>query len=534
MNWRNYSFLFLVGLVMLLPGAYLQSSPGYMDADYYFAGGLRLAQGYGFSEMILWNYLDDPEGLPHPSNAYWAPLASLVSATGMVVIGMHSFSAAQSGFLFIAGMLPPTTAALSYAISGRRNYAILAGLLAAIPGFYLSYLSTTDTFGLYMLLGGFWLLVAGYRFGKLNDPGDRLQIGAQPFLLGLISGFMHLARPDGLVWLFLGIFVCFWPAKFNGVKSYSFKSKVIRMVLLLVGYLVVMGPWMLRSLNSFDSLLTPGGLRVLWITDYDEIYTYPASILTPLRWINTGFESILRVRFHALSQNLQTFVAVQGEIFLVPLILLGIWRLRKDYRVRLGIFAWFITLFLMTFIFPEIGWRGGFFHSGSSVQTLFWAIVPLGLESFIQWGVRVRRWHIKQASTFFYVSMIGLALILTIFIAWSRVVGRNLEEPQWGRSEMVYKRLELALQVHGAEPGDIVMVNNAPGYFVATGRPAISIPNGDEFTTLNVAERYAGRYLLLEDNHPSGLRNVYQSPKDYPGMDFISTIDGTHIYQITH
>jgi hypothetical protein len=533
MTWRNYLFLFLIGVFLLLPVAYLQSAPGYMDADYYFAGGLRLAGGYGFSEMILWNFLDDPDGLPHPSHAYWLPLASIISASGMVITGKHTFAAGQIGFLVIAGLIPPTTAALSYMLTHRKKFALLAGFLAAIPGFYLSYLSTTDTFGVYMLLGGLWLLVAGYRFGNENQQLNWGQSVFQPVLLGLISGFMHLARSDGLIWLTLGFFVCVWPAKEKAGMRRSPKAVIQRLIIFSFAYLIVMGPWMLRSLSSFGTLLTPGGFQVLWITDYNELYSYPASILTPARWLALGIDSILRSRLHALGQNLQTAVAVQGEIFLVPLIVMGLWRLRKDYRVRLGIIAWLITFFAMTFIFPDIGWRGGFFHSGTSVQTLFWAVVPVGLEAFIHWGVRVRHWHPTQSRNFFSVGLIGLAIMLSGIVAMSRVIGADLSDPQWGKSEIAYKRLELALFENGAEHGDVVLVNNAPGYYVATGRPAISIPNGDEHTTLAVARRYGGRYLLLENNHPEGLNKIYGSPGDRPGLKYVSIVDGTHIYQIT-
>ncbi|MDO9130603.1 MAG: hypothetical protein Q7U34_12130, partial [Anaerolineales bacterium] len=70
MNWRHYLLLALFGLIVSGSIAAFQSVPGYMDADYYYAGGLQLAAGRGFTEPYLWNYLDDPASLPHPSHAY--------------------------------------------------------------------------------------------------------------------------------------------------------------------------------------------------------------------------------------------------------------------------------------------------------------------------------------------------------------------------------------------------------------------------------------------------------------------------------
>ena len=95
MNWRIYSFLFLLGLTVSLGTASLQEMPGYLDSDYYFAGGLQLADGEGFTEPFLWNYLDDPEGLPHPSHTYWYPLSSMLAAASMDLTGQHTYTAAR-------------------------------------------------------------------------------------------------------------------------------------------------------------------------------------------------------------------------------------------------------------------------------------------------------------------------------------------------------------------------------------------------------------------------------------------------------
>ena len=90
MNWRHYLILFLVGLAVPIAVSRYQNLPGYMDADYYFAGGIQLAQGKGFTEPYIWNYLSDPQRLPNPSHTYWMPLASIISALGMWIMGLMS------------------------------------------------------------------------------------------------------------------------------------------------------------------------------------------------------------------------------------------------------------------------------------------------------------------------------------------------------------------------------------------------------------------------------------------------------------
>ena len=225
-------------------------------------------------------------------------------------------------------------------------------------------------------------------------------------------------------------------------------------------------------------------------------------------------------------------MAVQGEILLLPLVVLGMWRMRGDLRIRLAIVAWVITFLVMTIIFPEPGWRGGFFHSGAALQPLFWSMAPLGLAAFINWGKRVRGWDTRQASPVFIIGIMTMIILMTLFVVWKRVIGQDYKNPIWDERARVYAKLELALEYDGAVQENVVLVNNAPGYFAENRRPAISIPNGDVFVSLEVAHRYGARYLLLEKNHPQGLKNLYEKPIDLPGMNYLRHRWGTVCFRV--
>jgi hypothetical protein len=524
-----------------------QSAPGYMDADYYFANGLRLAQDFGFSEPFLWNFLDDPQGLPHPMFTYWMPFAALLAAVGMKVSGMINFAGARLGLLLVAGCIPPLTAAVAHTFTPQRWAAVLAGLLAALPGFYLAFLPTTDTFGLYMLFGGLFFLSINSRedVGTLKRLNVRMFFWV-PLLLGLLAGSMHLARADGLLWLGIGVIAVSsqrlansgWSQTITRQASYirflrsRFTLHVLRLIFLFLGYLIVMSPWLVRNLTAFGTLLAPGGGRTLWITAYNEIFAYPAAILTPMHWWAAGLGEIIRARLEALSQNLQTAFAVQGGIFLTPLIMAGAWRMRHDRRVRLGGLAWGMLFLGMTLVFPYPGGRGGFFHAGAALQPFFWGLVPAGLESLLAWGDRQRGWNARVARPILGGGLVGLTLLLTGLTTWSRVIGHDQSVLAWGKAEASYLRLEQDLQSLGANPEDIVVINNPPGYQVMTGRAAIVIPDGDEKTSLAVAQRYRGRYLLLEQNHPAGLDDLYRNPGDRPGLHYLKTDEGVHIFEV--
>jgi hypothetical protein len=522
----HYSSLFIIGLIVAILTAIFQPAPGYMDAEYYYAGGIQLVEGQGFNEPFLWNYLDDPSALPHPSHAYWMPLASLLAALGMAITGIHQFSAARLFLIFLTACLPPLTAALTYSFQPKRQTAWLAGLLAIFPGFYLTFLVTTDTFAIYSVLGGLFFISAHFASSvHLTTPyPPRLLHASLPLMFGLLAGLMHLSRADGVLWLFAALLMAA-PMHWMTHRKRFFLQVVSSVFLCILGYLLIMAPWLMRNLSVFGGLLPAGGGRTLWLTDYDDLFIFPAALLTPARWWASGIGEILRARLWALGSNLQTAFAVQGEIFLAPLILAGAWRLRGDRRVRLGALMWLLIFIVMTLLFPFAGARGGLFHSGAAVQPLFWALAAVGLDVFVEWGGKRRGWQMERAHKLFAAGLVGLAILLTAVTAYPKLA-------HWGQNEAINLQLEVELRKLGVAPGEVVMVNNPPGYYLATDRAAIPIPDGDVAMALAAAEKYHAQWLMLDENYPQGMKDLYHTPRDWPGLRYVETFGQTQLFKI--
>jgi hypothetical protein len=519
-----YLSLFVVGLLVTAAASRLVSTPGYMDADYYYSGGVRLAQGKGLTEIILWNYLDAPQGLPHPSHTYWMPMASLLAAAGMQLGGIN-FRAAQMPFLLLAACLPPLTAGLAFALTHRRRQAILAGLLAVFPGYYLPYLFTTETFSLYMLGGTAILLLV---FSKKPAGWPRF------LLLGILAGWMHLSRADGLLWVGSAAVVVFFQGLAGEDGSWKWNWKALGWVGgVAAGYMLITAFWYARNLQVFHSLLPPGGSKTLWLTDYDQTFIFPADLLNFSHWWSAGWKTLVSIRLDALWGNLKTFVGVQGEVVLLPLALAGLWTLRKDRRVQFGAALWVGTLLFMTLVFPFAGQRGGFFHSGAAFQPLLWVLAAVGFDVFIAAGVRWRGWKVDRASRGFGVMLVAVLAVLTLALYAQLVIGTDAKQIQWQKPWQNYQTAEEMLLSSGAWPGSSVMVNNPPGYFAATGRQAFVIPNGDAATTLQAARTYAVDYLILENNHVRDLDPMYQEPGDTLGMKYLGSRGELRLYKIS-
>ena len=524
MKPKHYLLLFVIALAFILVEAALLQVPGYMDAEYYYAGGSQLAAGKGFNEPFLWNFLDDPAGIPHPAFTYWMPLTSLLSGLGMFLFGKINFFTARIFFFLIAAAIPPLVAYFSWQLSHRVLNAWLAAGLAVFSGFYAIYMGITDTFALYMLLGSLFLILA---------VNPRPSASVKFLGLGLIAGLMHLARADGILWLGCGFILVMTETgqiNFSGSQKLNFAVKYLG--ILFLGYFLIMVPWYVRNISLYGALFSPASGKVLWLTDYNQMFAFPASQLTMQNWLNSGLATALNDRFIALGLNLQTTLAVHADIFLLPLLLLGFWRLRKTKTVQLGLAMWSLTFVVMTVVFPLAGGRGGFFHSGAAFQPLFWAVAVDGFNGFIELGVRKRNWKFERASKGFGLILVFLSAMVTLALFIPKVSSDETNPSPWSKSSSTYQAVDQYLVESGASGDQIVLVNNSPGYFTATGRSAIVIPDGDVNTLMAVARKYGASYLVLEQNTVDGLLGLFQNPQSLAGLEFLRTIDQVHIFRI--
>jgi hypothetical protein len=528
MSWRTLLLLALLGLCMSFAVAQFQPFPGYLDADYYFAGGIELASGKGFSEPYLWNYLDNSQALPHPSHTYWMPLASVIAAAGLWLTGQTTYGAGRIGFLVLAALVPVVTAVLAHSLSHRRDLALISGLLAVFSIYYVPFLPVSDNYAAYLVLGGLFFLALGIRRSLAYVS------------MGALAGLLTLARTDGVLWLAITLLVIFkralWPAAESpngasaaaspyGRKVGGARFAATSVALALAGYGLVTAPWFLHMQSLYGTLFAPSGGRLLWLTKYDETFVYPASQLTPARWLAQGWSAIISARLVALKWNLLNAFAAQGGVFLAPFIIVAACQLRRDERAQVAVLGWLALLLVMTLVFPFAGYRGGFFHAGAALQSFWWALAPLGLEAAVV-SARRRNMFTPEAFTVFRIALVGIAVLMTGLIVAIRVL------PGWGEGEQNYPRIEGFLKASGIAPGTVVMVRNPPGYFIMTGRPAIVVPYGDAVSIRAAAARYGAQYLIVETAGAAGpIKSVYE---DTTGefFDYLGDVDGTRIFRI--
>jgi hypothetical protein len=518
MKWWHYALLFVIGLIVPFLVSRFQTLPGYMDADYYFAGGIQLASGKGFNEPYIWNYLSNPQGLPHPSHTYWMPLASIVSALGMWFTGHDTYSAGRAAFILLSACVPLVTAALAFDVIRKPFLALVSGLLSIFSMYYAPFMPVPDNYALYMLLGGTFLLLA---------PRDQKWI---PIALGALAGLLTLSRSDGLLWIGLAGLTVIWKVGESPLSLWErARVRVIPAGLLtLLGYLLIMGFWHYRSLTLFGSFMTPGGGRLLWLENYNQTFIYPPEKLTRESFVQAGWDAAIEDRLNALTSNMGNTFAAQGEIFLLPFIILGLWQLRHELRTKIAVTGWLILFAVMTVIFPFAGSRGSFFHAGAAFQPYWWVAAPVGLDVLISWARNRGQFTDKNAPFVFQGILVLLAAIMTFYLVNFRVIANG-----WAKDDVIYPSVEKMFLDNGISPNDIVIVRNPPGYFIGSGRSSISLPFGDEATIMTVAEQYNARYLVIEQGGTfEEIQDLYDHPQDNPSFIYLGELDGARLYRI--
>ena len=517
---RVHPLLWLLGLALLtrVVAALLLTQPGYMDAYYYYNAAASLARGQGLTDHVLWNYLNDPSGLPQPACLYWMPLTALVISPFLWLFG-NSFRAAQVPVVMLAVAVVWLTYRVSQAFFARRpdgepapllpsgeSNAALAALWAIFAGFYTPFWATTDSFALFALTAG----LALYAVGRgLRAGRARWFVAA-----GVLAGLAHLTRADGMLVLIaalLSLGVLAW-------RRSNQRGRLVFMALcVLLPYFVVMAPWFYRNWASTGALLG-GGLQTLFLRDYDELFSYgrELSLASYREW---GGAAILQSKLQALWFGLQNLIAVNLMVFLTPFAVWGLWAQRK--RVELLPFALYAVLLYaaMTLLFTFPGMRGGLLHSSTALLPWLFAAAACGLREFVRFmSARRASWHPLTAYRTFAVAYVVLAACLSGVLFWNKVAGRGGSDGPWNEQNVVYLEVGDWLAQHS--PDDVpVMVNNAPAFYYFVHRPALNIPNEAPDKVVEAGRRYGADFLVLEADHPRPLNGLYEGRETVAGLE---------------
>ncbi len=467
--------------------------PAYPDSFYYVDVARQLAAGHGFSVDFVWifaevgGHIPANPVLPIPSNAHWMPMASLVQVPFIWLLGPTALASALP-FAILGAFAAPLAWVIGRDAGAPRSVAVGAGVLTALPGLSFAYMAQPDNFSLYqpLVAGSLWLASRGLR-------GD-----ARAFALaGLLAGLAMLSRNDGvLVMAVLGAAFLWdrWRTRRPFGTSPARPSRVpFGAAVAAVGlFTVTVGPWLLRQLAVFGSLSpsTASG-KVLYIRDIGEWN----SITTPAgldHLLGMGIGPLLATRAGGLVAAAFIFSVLVGVLLLVPFMVIGGWRRRRD--VAFGpFFGYACLLFAFSALVSAVHVPGGtFIHSAVALVPHAYVLALEGVVAGVAWMARRRRsWDAATASRLFtgatvaFVAVIAIAGSFTVHGGWDAKRGRM-------------QAVAAALDTAGAPVTDRLMSIDASGYRYWAGRGGVVLVNDPLDTVASVARAYDIRWLILE------------------------------------
>lgn len=512
---QDWAWIALLGLLVQAVWGLRIEYPTYFDAYYYTINGQQLAAGKGFTEPIIWQYLDDPVGVPGPSHTYWMPLTSMVAAMGYWLF--DSFRGAQLPFWLMAGLLPLLSYAISLHLAGDRWQARTAALFTMAGGYYAAYWVQPSTFALFAWVGGgclFALALAG-----------RPWRGRYWLAAGVLAGLAHLTRADGIllvpvaagVWLLAA-----WSGRTTMTEPPTQKMLLTSLLLFGSGYLLIMGGWFWRTWQLSGRLLSTVGMETIFLTNYDDLFAFGRhfDLTSYLAW---GWPNILRSKLNGVWDAAQTYLGVVGLTAFSFFVVLAWVRFYRQERTRpfLRPMTWYAVLLfvVMSLVFTLPGRRGSLFHSSVALWPWSMTLASAGLGMAIDWiAARRRNWRPATARPFFAITLTVLMFVITVML----VSGH----PQYPEVR-VYP--EVAAQL---PPGALVMTGSPPSFYFHTGRPAIVVPNEPPEGMLAAANRYGATYLLLDRNRPLPLAGLYEGDI-VVGVEWIQSFDeGLQLYRL--
>jgi hypothetical protein len=503
-----FALIALLGALSITRG--LIAGPGFTDVFYHLNAANRLVSGLGLTDAYLWTYIGALDTLPIPSHLYWMPLTSLSAALGMGLLNAPGdYTAAQLPFtLMFAGTIY-VGFWLGSKLGTVRRHAWLAGLLTLFSGYYTRFWGAVDTFAPYAFVGSMCLVFIGLAIQQATHEASR-QRWLFWVLAGAMSALAHLTRADGILLLIVGWVVILWPFG-SGMQV---RERILSLAVITAAYLIVMMPWFIRNLNAIGTPMPLGGTKAIWFTEYNDIFNYPP-VSSPATFFANGLSTLLSSRWEAFTQNLATFIAVEGLVVMMPLMLVGLWRRHRQPFLR-GFWLYALGVHLaMTFIFPYPGYRGGLLHSAAALVP-WWAVLGvIGLDDCIDWIARRRtRWNAQFAKVIFSGALLAVALFLSINIGLSN----SVPPPA---TPGIYGQLKQKLP-----PDARVMINDPGQLYYFIGLSGVVIPNEEPQAILEIARKYQVDYLLLEEVTPEN--RAASSAKLWPILtdppDFLTAI----------
>jgi hypothetical protein len=470
---------------------------------YYVAAARNLASGRGLVVDAIWSYATPPLVLPRPAFELWQPLASIVMALPMPLIGT-SLDAAQLAMAALGAALAPLawlTAGEACAVLGidgmrRQSLAAGSGLLVALTGPLLLAVALPDSTIPFAVTATAccWLLAR-----SLTPSADPVRARLW-FALGIGLGLCWLARHEA-VWLAL-------LAVLAAIGARILSRRLLAAV--VAGGLLVSVPWLIRNALTFGTPLPGQALDNALLVSNEQIFAY-LERPSLAGFIDQGLPTLLGNVGAALWHNVVDVVLVPAAPLAVAGLLAGAALLRRsEMRTStLGLLlgAGGLMFAVSGIAFPVASRWGTFAHASGPLLVGLAVAAVIGLDMGIQAVGRRRGWRNGNA----WLAPAALAvLVLPLSVLQVTGLGAQAE----ARAEH-YAALAAAVrqqpEIGRHEPGPTLISEHPVWLADATGLTAVALPAEPLESVIALASRFDAPLLVISDPrgpYPAALRGA--------------------------
>ncbi len=479
--------LFLLALAIRAVLAALSPDPAYPDSAYYVDIARNLAAGKGLTENFLWTFIDvggripaNPH-LPVPSNAHWAPLASLVQVPFIWLLGPTQL-ASLLPFVVVGALAAPLGWAIARDAGASPLVQLGSGILGAVPGLTTVFMAQPDNFALTMVLGGtaLWLTSRGLR-------GHARSFVAAGLLIGLAT----LARSDGALLAAAPAAAFAWD-RWRAWRAGRVSPAIPWAAALgcAVAFLVVVGPWWIRQLAVFGSISPSTGYGILWLRSFAELDSITAP-RTLAAFLAQPLGDLVGSRVMGFVAAIGIYLGLVCAVFLAPFAAVGWWRRRRSTETGPWLVAAIVLLLVSGLLFAIHVPNGMFLHASVALAPHTYWLAMEGIVATAGWvGARRRSPDAGRLARPLTVALLAVVVAGSALAAATVRTGWQATFAERGQLTAAIDRL--------AAPGDLLMSIDTATFEYLTGHGGVVIPNDPLPVIERAARAYAVRWLVLE------------------------------------
>jgi hypothetical protein len=161
------------------------------------------------------------------------------------------------------------------------------------------------------------------------------------------------------------------------------------------------------------------------------------------------------------------------------------------------------------------------------LQPVWFTAAVVGVDTLVI-KARARGRFTPAAGRVFRTSLVIVMAVLTISLTYIAVI-----ENDWNQFRRTYDQVEKMLVQNGARASDAVIVANSPGYYVASGRSALIVPDENLESVRALAHQFGAKYLVLEKTYYTDpMIPIYKNPLGQPGLTFLGEFDEVRVFEI--